>query len=168
MHKWCEVKGDEGVALNAVQIFERVGQVLATSKAADIAAALGASSNTYSMWKARNKVPFEALCKLATRYGLSLDWLVFGVGAPSIAGGALDQELLSVVLTNLWSRFAKLADQVPRDYLATTAADIYERVAAVPDPQGRGETMEREISRHVAAMKSALDLVAGKGGARKR
>jgi antitoxin component HigA of HigAB toxin-antitoxin module len=50
----------------------------------ELAEMIGVSANTIKVWKQRGAIGGPAVFKLACDFGLSLDWLVFGIGAPSL------------------------------------------------------------------------------------
>lgn len=65
---------------SAESVLSRIAKAADVSKDAEIAKALGVSRSTVATWRARGTVPYEATVEFAERKGLSLDWLLTGVG----------------------------------------------------------------------------------------
>lgn len=72
--------------LNAGPIIDRMQQVADVRTDIALGAYFGHGTSTVSGWRTRNKVPYEECVILAKRKGVSLDWLLLGLGAMQPAG----------------------------------------------------------------------------------
>ncbi|MFM2480167.1 helix-turn-helix domain-containing protein [Celerinatantimonas sp. YJH-8] len=68
------------VYASAVDVLERMSSVLGTKTSNELATALGCSPQAVSGWRSRNKVPYSNCVELSLRMGISLDWLLTGLG----------------------------------------------------------------------------------------
>lgn len=65
---------------SAIDVLKRLTLVLGTKTSHELADALGCSPQTVSGWRSRNKVPYSYCVDVAVRMGVSLDWLLTGLG----------------------------------------------------------------------------------------
>lgn len=61
-------------------IIQRMRQAYAVKRDTELALALGLSKAAPSNWRQRNSPPFDLCVEIASKKGISLDWLIFGVG----------------------------------------------------------------------------------------
>ena len=66
--------------LNTDDIIRRMRQAYAVKNDSELADALGLSVSAPSNWRQRNSPPFAICADIARKKGVSLDWLIFGVG----------------------------------------------------------------------------------------
>lgn len=66
--------------MEADEIIRRMRQVYEVKHDTELALALGLSKAAPSNWRQRNSPPYEVCVEIAGEKGVSLDWLVFGVG----------------------------------------------------------------------------------------
>lgn len=59
-------------------VLVRIAGVLGTKTDGELANALGVASQTVSTWRNRNKVPYEQVVDVSSRYNVSVDYLLFG------------------------------------------------------------------------------------------
>lgn len=71
-------KGGDGFDIDA--IIKRMHQVLGVGRDTALAKGLGLGSSAPANWRLRSAPPFAVCAKLALDKGVSLDWLLFGVG----------------------------------------------------------------------------------------
>lgn len=64
----------------ADEIIERLRDLAGVQKDVDLAAWLEVSKSTLSSWRSRGSVPIEISLRIADKCGVTLDWLVRGVG----------------------------------------------------------------------------------------
>jgi len=74
--------------LDADAIIERMRRVFGVKYETELAAALGLSKAAPSNWRQRNSPPYEICVEIARDKGVSLDWLIFGVGEMSLGARA--------------------------------------------------------------------------------
>ncbi|MFM2477339.1 helix-turn-helix domain-containing protein [Celerinatantimonas sp. MCCC 1A17872] len=83
------------VYMSAVDVLDRLSSVLGTKTSHELASALGCSPQAVSGWRSRNKVPYSNCVDIAVRTGISLDWLLTGLGpvrrSPEITAELLPQ-----------------------------------------------------------------------------
>ncbi|CAG9001441.1 MAG: hypothetical protein CENE_03461 [Candidatus Celerinatantimonas neptuna] len=65
---------------SATDVLARLTIILGTKTSHELADALGCSPQTVSGWRSRNKVPYSYCVDVAVRTGVSLDWLLTGLG----------------------------------------------------------------------------------------
>lgn len=80
----------QSMEVNAADVVDRLQQVYGVTTDVAIAAALGLSKNAPGNWRNRNATPFEICATVAARRGISLDWLLFGVGSMERAPSGAD------------------------------------------------------------------------------
>jgi len=68
--------------LNAGPVIDRLQQVLGVATDTALGSHFGHKPSTVGGWRNRNHVPFAECVDLANRKGLSLDWLLLGLGEP--------------------------------------------------------------------------------------
>lgn len=66
--------------MDADDIIRRMRQVYDVKHDTELALALGLSKAAPSNWRQRNSPPYEVCVDIARNKGISLDWLIFGVG----------------------------------------------------------------------------------------
>lgn len=66
-------------------VIDRMQQVVGVRTDIALGAFFGYGTSTVSGWRSRHKVPFEECVILAKRKGVSLDWLIHGIGTPDRA-----------------------------------------------------------------------------------
>jgi hypothetical protein len=66
--------------MDADEIIRRMRQVYEVKHDTELALALGLSKAAPSNWRQRNSPPYELCVEVASKRGVSLDWLVFGIG----------------------------------------------------------------------------------------
>jgi transcriptional regulator with XRE-family HTH domain len=66
--------------LDADAIIVRMRQVYGVKYDTELATELGLSKAAPSNWRQRNSPPYEICVEIARNKGISLDWLIFGVG----------------------------------------------------------------------------------------
>lgn len=71
----------QSMEVNAADVVDRLQQVYGVTTDVALAAALGLSKNAPGNWRNRNATPYEICANVATSRGISLDWLLFGVGS---------------------------------------------------------------------------------------
>jgi transcriptional regulator with XRE-family HTH domain len=74
--------------LDVDAIILRMRQVFGVAYETELAAALGLSKAAASNWRQRNSPPYEICVEIARKNGVSLDWLIFGVGDMHLGGRA--------------------------------------------------------------------------------
>jgi hypothetical protein len=79
-------EGEIVADLNAGTIIDRMQQVADVRTDIALGAYFGHGTSTVSGWRTRNKVPYEECVILAKRKGVSLDWLLLGLGTMQSAG----------------------------------------------------------------------------------
>jgi hypothetical protein len=62
------------------ELIQRMRLVHGSKNDTELTAALGISRSATSNWRNRNSPPYEICVDLAREKGVSLDWLIFGVG----------------------------------------------------------------------------------------
>lgn len=67
-------------AMNADDIIRRMRQVYDAKNDSALAAALNLAVSAPSNWRQRNSPPLAICANIAETQGISLDWLIFGVG----------------------------------------------------------------------------------------
>jgi len=72
-------------------IIARLQQVLDAPNDALLGKALGVGTSTVSNWRQRNSPPYAQCVEVAMSHGVSLDWLIFGIGGrvPALPGEAV-------------------------------------------------------------------------------
>lgn len=61
-------------------VIDRLKQVLAVSSDTELCALTDTNKQTLSNWKSRDSVPYTLCVQIADEKGVSLDWLLSGVG----------------------------------------------------------------------------------------
>ena len=61
---------------NLNQIIDGLKKFFDLKNETEVAKFLGVEQNTLSSWKKRDKIPYEKLDEIATKYNLSMDWLL--------------------------------------------------------------------------------------------
>jgi hypothetical protein len=64
----------------STEIITRLKQITATTTDSGLSERLGVSPQTLSSWKGRERMPYSLCIDLAEQHGISLDWLLTGVG----------------------------------------------------------------------------------------
>jgi hypothetical protein len=64
----------------STEIIVRLKQITATTTDSGLSERLGVSPQTLSSWKGRERMPYSLCIDLAEQHGISLDWLLTGVG----------------------------------------------------------------------------------------
>lgn len=64
------------------QILDRLKQALACRNDSALAVRLGVAKTTLSNWRSRDSFPYTMAVQLAEELGLSLDWVLAGIGKP--------------------------------------------------------------------------------------
>lgn len=64
----------------SAEIISRLKQITATSTDSGLSERIGVSPQTLSSWKGRERMPYSVCIDLAEQHGISLDWLLTGVG----------------------------------------------------------------------------------------
>lgn len=64
----------------AREVLDRISSILGCQGDANIAEELGVQRTTVSSWKSRDKIPYEECWQVAQRTGISMDWLLSGIG----------------------------------------------------------------------------------------
>lgn len=72
--------------LDADAIILRMREVFGVRYETELATALGLSKAAPSNWRQRNSPPYEICVELAREKGVSLDWLIFGIGDMRLRG----------------------------------------------------------------------------------
>ena len=70
--------------MNADEIIKRLRQIYDAKSDSSLAAALNLAPSAPSNWRQRNRPPLALCAVIARERGLSLDWLIFGDGAPAV------------------------------------------------------------------------------------
>lgn len=94
--------------LRANPVIDRLRQALEVTTDVDLGAAFGHGSSTVGAWRSRNRVPYAECVNVAIRKGLSLDWLLLGIGEPAPAAGVADDSRTSYQVVDREPRFARL------------------------------------------------------------
>lgn len=76
-----QVEGAAVAELEAGPIIDRMQRVVGVSTDLALGKLFGYGTSTVSGWRTRNKVPYEECVILAKRKGVSLDWLLLGLGS---------------------------------------------------------------------------------------
>lgn len=76
----------EGEGIEARDVIKRMRQVLAVRSDSSLAAALDLAPSAPSNWRQRNRAPLNMCVRIARTHGVSLDWLVFGMGEQRQSG----------------------------------------------------------------------------------
>lgn len=66
--------------MNAGAVIDRMQKVLGVKTDIAVGSHFGLGTSAVSNWRARGKVPFDECVILSNRKGVSLDWLVLGLG----------------------------------------------------------------------------------------
>jgi hypothetical protein len=66
--------------MDADEIIRRMRQVYNVKHDTELALELGLSKAAPSNWRQRNSPPYEVCVEIAGKKGISLDWLIFGIG----------------------------------------------------------------------------------------
>lgn len=74
--------------LQAGPVIHRMRQAAGVDTDIALGSYFGYRTSAVSGWRQRNKVPYEECVILAKQKGVSMDWLLFGVGSPDLAAGA--------------------------------------------------------------------------------
>ena len=69
-------------------IIQRMRQVYGAKNDSALAAALNLAVSAPSNWRNRNSPPFAICVEMAAEKGVSLDWLIFGIGDMRLGGRA--------------------------------------------------------------------------------
>lgn len=64
----------------SAEIISRLKQITTTSTDSGLSERIGVSPQTLSSWKGRERMPYSVCIDLAEQHGISLDWLLTGVG----------------------------------------------------------------------------------------
>jgi len=87
---------------NGLEILTRMKDVLGIEKDKDIAAYFGVNPQLIYNWKARGTIPLDQCVKLRFEKGVSLDWLLLGIGdgepVPGHTGPGTDRDYTEVPL----------------------------------------------------------------------
>jgi hypothetical protein len=75
--------------LDADAVIDRMLEVVEARADIALGAYFGYGTSTVSGWRQRKKVPYAECVILATRKGVSLDWLLLGLGTPYLHGPAV-------------------------------------------------------------------------------
>lgn len=78
--------GGRVAELDAGLVIDRMQQVVDVRTDIALGSYFGYGTSTVSGWRLRNKVPFTECVILAKRKGVSLDWLIHGIGEATGAG----------------------------------------------------------------------------------
>ena len=78
--------GESMSELNAGAIIDRMHRAAGVNTDIALSAYFGRGKSTAGGWRSRNTVPFDECVILAKRKGISLDWLLLGLGAMEGAG----------------------------------------------------------------------------------
>lgn len=70
----------EGVGVDADEVIRRMRQLHAVKSDTALATALDLAPSAPSNWRQRNRPPLALCVRMALTHGVSLDWLVLGVG----------------------------------------------------------------------------------------
>lgn len=62
------------------EVLARLAHVMGVKTDRALADALDVSPTTFSSWKSRDSIPYEKCVHVASTKGISLDWLITGVG----------------------------------------------------------------------------------------
>ncbi|MGE7993519.1 helix-turn-helix domain-containing protein [Pseudomonas sp. NPDC089554] len=65
---------------SVIGVLARLKAITNSRSDSELARTLGISAQTLSSWKVRDSIPYPMLLELAVDKGLSLDWLILGVG----------------------------------------------------------------------------------------
>lgn len=68
------------LSTDSLAVLSRLKHVLAADSDASLAKTLDISPQTLASWKARRSVPYSLCVDLAQERGISLDWLLLGLG----------------------------------------------------------------------------------------
>lgn len=88
------LRGEEH-PMDVEDIIRRMRQVYAVRYDTDLSAELGLSRAAPSNWRHRNSPPVDICAEIAAKKGVSLDWLIFGIGDMRLgarAGMRLDSD----------------------------------------------------------------------------
>jgi len=72
--------GEHGALIDANAVIDRMRVVTDTSTDIALCAKLQLGTSAVSTWRRRQSVPYAECVNLALRYGVSLDWLLLGLG----------------------------------------------------------------------------------------
>ena len=86
--EFTRVAGSSMSKINAGPVINRMRQAAGVDTDIALGALFGLGTSAVSGWRQRNKVPYEECVILAQRKSVSVDWLLFGIGALHIAEGA--------------------------------------------------------------------------------
>lgn len=67
---------------------ERLMKAFGTTQDKELAARLSIAPSTISNWRARRNIPVKRCIEFSRRFGISMDWLMFGVGEATRAAAA--------------------------------------------------------------------------------
>jgi DNA-binding transcriptional regulator YiaG len=92
-------EGERVAELMAGLVIDRMRQVAGVKTDIALGAYFGLGTSAVSNWRQRQTVPFDECVNLSIRKGVSLDWLILGVGLPDASAadqrdsGALDERM---------------------------------------------------------------------------
>lgn len=144
------------------------------SAAADAA---GVSKSTFQRWiDGQTDITLDAVAKLASAAGYSLEWVAFGIGpkrreidddavAAAVAGGWIDGDLLEEILSKV--RRFMLARRTPLtlELYQRLGSELYNLVARFPTAPERNAALQVLLEQRVPAAFEALsahDRIAAK------
>lgn len=142
------------VVIDQAAIFGRIAERTGARQDADIAAALGVSSQVFANWKARGTIPFEKLCQFASENRVSLDWLILDRGSASVSQ-ALDTSLFGELFQTLAKGAEQMGEAPSSAFVIGHACSSYGIAAAKSEAAGRRAAGLREVHRALAAFARA-------------
>lgn len=71
--------------IEAEPVIDRMARALGVRTDSALSKHLGYGASAVSNWRTRNRVPYTECVHLATTQGMSLDWLILGLGRPELA-----------------------------------------------------------------------------------
>lgn len=70
----------EAPAIDAGDVIDRMRQVTGASSDVALGGQFGLGTSAVSTWRRRQSVPYAECVSLALRHGVSLDWMILGLG----------------------------------------------------------------------------------------
>ena len=125
------------------EIIDRMKEVTGVSKDVELAEVIGASRSGPAVWKIRERVPFAECLALATKHGVSLDWLLLGRGTPGIDEPELALHPGNVPISNeqcvelpafdmpsfIENEIAQMSMRLPRSWIEGEGVSIDDTIA---------------------------------------
>jgi len=107
------MREESALQLDAGEMIDRLRKVFAVRTDAQLGEHISASVSAISNWRTRNAPPYAVLASVAKAKGVSLDWLVFGVGedAGDVCPGVGEKPTLKTAQAARITQFVEFWDR---------------------------------------------------------